>query len=135
MGLLRERFTWYDLQLHPDKTRVISFGGYEVVNAKKQKRGDNIFDFLGLRHYCSKSRHGGFLVGRKTVAKRFRKKIGEMKELLKSQRNMLKLKDLWKGIAAKLQGHYQYYGISGNYWGVYRYYICTIILVFKWLNR
>jgi group II intron reverse transcriptase/maturase len=135
MGLLRERFTRYDLQLHPDKTRILSFGGYEVVNAKKQNRGDNTFDFLGLTHYCTKSRHGGFLVGRKTVAKRFRKKIGEMQDWLKAQRNMLKLKDLWKVIAAKLRGHYQYYGISGNYRGVYRYYICTIKLVFKWLNR
>jgi RNA-directed DNA polymerase len=135
MGLLRERFARYELQLHPDKTRVISFGRYEVENAKKQKRGDYTFDFLGLTHYCTKSRHGGYLVGRRTVAKRFRKKIGEMKQWLKAQRNVLKLSELWKVIAAKLRGHYQYYGISGNYRGIYRYYHCTIRLVFKWLNR
>jgi group II intron reverse transcriptase/maturase len=134
-GLLRERFARYDLQLHPEKTRVISFGRYEVENATKQKRGDNTFDFLGLTHYCTKSRHGGFLVGRRTVAKRFRKKIGEMKQWLRAQRNALKLKELWKVIAAKLRGHYQYYGISGNYRSIYRYYTCTIRLVFKWLNR
>jgi hypothetical protein len=135
MSSLRERFAYYDLQLHPDKTRVISFGRYEVENAKKQKRGDNTFDFLGLTHYCTQSRHGGFLVGRRTIAKRFRKKIGELKQWLKAQRNLLKLHDLWKVIAAKLRGHYQYYGVSGNYRGIYRYYYCTIKLVFKWLNR
>jgi group II intron reverse transcriptase/maturase len=135
MSLLRERFARYDLQLHPEKTRVISFGRYEVENAMKQKRGDNTFDFLGLTHYCTQSRHGGFLVGRRTIAKRFRKKIGELKQWLKAQRNLLKLRDLWKVIAAKLRGHYQYYGISGNYRGIYRYYCGTIKLVFKWLNR
>jgi group II intron reverse transcriptase/maturase len=135
MGLLHERFARYDLQLHPDKTRIISFGRYEIENAKKQKRRDNTFDFLGLTHYCTQSRHGGFLVGRRTIAKRFRKKIGQMKQWLKAQRNLLKLRDLWRMIASKLRGHYQYYGISGNYRGIYRYYCCTIKLVFKWLNR
>jgi RNA-directed DNA polymerase len=135
VGLLRERFTRYDLQLHPDKTRVMSFGRYERENAEKQGRGDNTFDFLGLTHYCTKSRYGGFRIGRRTVAKRFRKKIGELMQWLKAQRNVLKTSDLWKVIAAKLRGHYQYYGISGNYRGVYRYYWCTLRLVFKWLNR
>jgi len=26
------------LQLHPDKTRIVNFGKYEVVNAGKQNR-------------------------------------------------------------------------------------------------
>jgi RNA-directed DNA polymerase len=134
-GLLRERFEHYELQLHPDKTRVISFGRYEGVNAQKQDRKANTFDFLGLTHYCTKSRHGGYLVGRRTIAKRFAKKVKELSLWFKSMRNMLVLKELWKILAAKLQGHYQYYGISGNYRGIHRYYRCAIRLAFKWLNR
>jgi RNA-directed DNA polymerase len=133
--LLRSRFREHDLQLHPDKTRVISFGKYEGVNARKQERKANCFDFLGLTHYCTKSRHGGFLVGRRTSGKKFKKKVKELNLWFKAQRNMLKLSDLWKLLASKLRGHYQYYGISGNYRGIYRYYCRAKRIAFKWLNR
>ena len=133
--LLRNRFAQYGLELHPEKTRVMSFGKYEGVNAQRQDRKANTFDFLGLTHYCTKSRHGFFLVGRRTMAKKFRKKIGELTAWFKTVRNMLKLSELWKVLAAKLRGHYQYYGISGNYRGIYRYYLCAKRIAFKWLNR
>lgn len=133
--LLRKRFAQYGLELHPDKTRVMSFGKYEGDNAQKQERKANTFDFLGLTHNCTKSRHGGFLVGRRTMAKKFRKKVGELNAWFKAARNMHRLSELWKMLAAKLRGHYQYYGISGNYRGVYRYYCCAKRIAFKWLNR
>lgn len=132
---LKERFGKYDLQLHPDKTRVISFGRYEQQNAQKQDRKANCFDFLGLTHYCARSRQGGFAVGRRTSGKKFRKKIGELKLWLKANRNVLRLREIWDGLKIKLRGHYQYYGISGNYRGVWRYYCCAIRLAFRWLNR
>jgi group II intron reverse transcriptase/maturase len=135
VGVLRKRFEQFDLQLHPDKTRVMCFGRYEGVNAQKQERKANTFDFLGLTHYCTKSRHGGFLVGRRTSVKRFRKKVKDLYLWFKAQRNMLKLSELWKMLGMKLRGHYQYYGISGNYRGIYRYYCCAIRIAFKWLNR
>lgn len=59
LELLCKRFAQYELQLHPEKTRVMSFGKYEAGNAQKQSRRANTFDFLGLTHYGTKSRHGG----------------------------------------------------------------------------
>lgn len=132
---LRERFQQYGLQLHPGKTRVISFGRYEQHNAQKQNRKANSFDFLGLTHYCTKSRHGGYLVGRITSAKKFRNKVKALNEWFKAQRNILRLSEMWKKLTAKLRGHYQYYGISGNYRGIYRYYCCAKRIMFKWVNR
>ena len=133
--LLRERFRHYDLELHPDKTRVMSFGKYEQRNADKQERKANTFDFLGLTHYCTKSRNGGFLVGRRTAAKKFCKKVRELKQWFKATRNLLRIGELWKLLRAKLCGHYQYYGISGNYAGINRYYRIAVRMAFKWLNR
>ncbi|MFC1783652.1 group II intron reverse transcriptase/maturase, partial [Planctomycetota bacterium] len=40
---LRERFAQFDLELHPEKTRVISFGRYERQNAQRQNRKTNTF--------------------------------------------------------------------------------------------
>ena len=133
--LLSRRFEQYDLALHPEKTCVVSFGRYERDNAQNQKRKANTFCFLGLTHYCTRSRHGGFLVGRRTSAKKFRKKVRELYQWFKAQRNLLKLRELWKTLSAKLRGHYQYYGISGNYRGIYWYYCCAKQIAFKWLNR
>jgi len=53
---LRERFAKFNLELHPEKTRVISFGRYERQNAKRQHRKANTFDFLGFTHYCGLTR-------------------------------------------------------------------------------
>jgi len=132
---LRERFAAFDLELHPDKTRVISFGRYERDNAKRQTRKANTFDFLGFTHFCGQSRKGTFLLGRKTSGKRFRKKCQVMKQWLKSIRNAKKVKEWWLTLKAKLTGHYQYYGVSGNYRSIDRFFNATRRMTLKWLNR
>ena len=55
---IRERFTQFDLALHPEKTPVISFGRRERVAAEREQRRPNTFDFLGFTHYCDRSRRG-----------------------------------------------------------------------------
>lgn len=132
---LRERFAKFELELHPEKTRVLSFGRYERENAKRQKRKSNTFDFLGFTHYCGVSRKGKFTVGRRTSRKKFRMRSKEMNQWLKSIRNVAKAKVWWPVLASKLRGHYQYYGVSGNMESIKRYHHLTIRLVFKWLNR
>ena len=44
-------------------------------------------------------------------------------------------KEWWPILAAKLRGHYQYYGISGNIRALQRYYAVVLRLTRKWLNR
>ena len=132
---IRERFKKFELELHPDKTRVMGFGRFESENARRQNRRANTFDFLGFTHYCGKSRRGKFIVGRKTSRKKFRMRCKEMNAWLKSVRNVAKVKEWWPVLAAKLRGHYQYYGVSGNMMSLTRYYVITIRLVLKWLNR
>ena len=132
---LRERFAEFELELHPAKTHVISFGRYERENAKKQSRKAHTFDFLGFTHYCGKSRKGKFIVGRKTSRKKFQKKSKELNTWLKKVRNAVKTKEWWPILGAKLRGHYQYYGVSGNMASLKSYYAVTLRLVRKWLNR
>jgi RNA-directed DNA polymerase len=132
---LRERFTQFDLVLHPEKTRVISFGRYERQNAQRQKRRPNTFDFVGFTHYCDASRRGKFIVGRQTSRKKFLKKCGELNEWLKAVRNRCQVKEWWPVLKAKLRGHYQYYGVSGNMRLLSRFYWLTVRLAMKWLNR
>jgi RNA-directed DNA polymerase len=47
----------------------------------------------------------------------------------------MKSKEWWPVLQAKLRGHYQYYGVSGNMQSLRRYYSRTIRMVYKWFNR
>ncbi len=132
---LKNRFGRYGLEIHPEKSRNISFGNFERKNAARQKRKANTFDFLGFTHYCDTTRKGKFKVGRKTSRKKFRAKCKELNAWLKSVRNLVKTKEWWKILRAKLRGHYQYYGVSENYQGVLMYYKKALRLTLKWMNR
>jgi len=132
---LKNRFEKYGLEIHPTKSRRITFGHFERENARNQNRKPNTFDFLGFTHYCDMSRKGRFKLGRKTSRKKFSAKCREMSEWLKAIRNLVKTKDWWKILAAKLRGHIQYYGVSENYASVAKFYKLTLRVVRKWLNR
>jgi group II intron reverse transcriptase/maturase len=133
--VLHERFAKFELELHPEKTRTISFGRYERENVRRQQRRANTFDFLGFTHFCGKSRRGKFIVGRQTSRKKFRSKCKEMNDWLRRIRNYKKVKEWWPVLVAKLRGHYQYYGVSGNMRAISRFYSLTLRMTLKWLNR
>ena len=132
---MRERFTKFNLELHPEKTRVINFGRKEREKANRNGLQPNTFDFLGFTHYWSKSRRGNRTLCRKTSRKRFCRACKDLSTWLKEIRCTEKVKDWWPTLQAKLRGHYQYYGISGNGRMITRYHHVTNRLVFKWLNR
>jgi len=133
--VLRKRFAKFGLELHPEKTRILSFGRYEQENARKQGRKPHTFDFLGFTHYCGRSRKGRFMVCRCTSHKKFRMKCKEMNNWLRKIRNLKKVKEWWPTLRAKLRGHFQYYGVSGNMPALKRFYGNTLRMAFKWLNR
>jgi retron-type reverse transcriptase len=58
-----------------------------------------------------------------------------MNEWLKEVRNQMPLKAWWQVLRQKLTGHYRYYGISGNTYGLLSYYHETVRLAHKWVNR
>ena len=132
---MKNRFGKYGLEIHPAKSRNMTFGRFEKANAGKQNRKPNTFDFLGFTHYCATSRKGKFKLGRKTSRKKFTAKCKAMNDWLKDIRNKVKAKDWWNTLAAKLQGHFQYYGVSENYASIAKFHDRTIRLVHNWLNR
>jgi group II intron reverse transcriptase/maturase len=132
---LKNRFDKYGLEIHPTKSRNFSFGRFERENSRLQNRRANTFDFLGFTHYCATSVKGYFKVGRKTSRKKYSAKCKDMNEWLKAIRNLVKTKVWWKILIVKLQGHFQYYGVSENFRGIARFYQSTIRMVHKWINR
>jgi group II intron reverse transcriptase/maturase len=132
---LSERLAKFGLELSAEKTQVVEFGRYARGNAQKRKGNAGSFNFLGFTHFCDKSQRGNFKVGRITDRKKFITKTKEMNVWLKAVRNMYEPAVWWPILAAKLRGHFHYYGVSGNYRGISRFHRLTVRLVFKWLNR
>jgi len=135
LEVLEERMNKFGLELAPDKTNLLEFGRYARINAEKKSKKPDTFDFLSFTHYSDKTRSGKFKVGRKTKRKKLSTKAKELNLWMKRTRNQEKLKDWWETLAAKLRGHYQYYGVSGNYPALTSYYKLAIRLAHKWVNR
>lgn len=132
---LTDRLAKFGLELSKEKTRIVEFGRYANARAKKNVCKAGSFNFLGFTHFCDKSRAGNFKVGRQTDRKKFAVKIKEMSAWLQAVRNLHKPVAWWPTLIAKLRGHFQYYGVSGNFRGIKRFYYLTIHLIFKWMNR
>ncbi|MDA2936503.1 group II intron reverse transcriptase/maturase [Patescibacteria group bacterium AH-259-L05] len=131
---VQERLRTFNLTV--SKARITEFGRYAHENSTNRgKRKPDTFDFLGLTHYCATSRKGNFLMKAKTNRKRLNQKLKELNEWLRAIRNMVKAEEIWNVLSAKLRGHYNYYGISGNYQSIQEYYYRTLCLTFKWMNR
>ena len=111
---LRERFSKFGLELHPDKTRLIEFGR----NAARARAARGIgkpetFDYLGFTHYCGKTKNGRFWLRRKTIAKRMRAKLAEVKKELRRRRHHpIPVQGQWLG--SVVRGHLAYYAVPGN---------------------
>jgi RNA-directed DNA polymerase len=84
---LTERIKKFNLELHPEKTRLLEFGPYAID--QRQWRGEGkpeTFNFLGFTHICVKKRSNGrFTVLRQTIRKRLQTKLNEVKAELRRE--------------------------------------------------
>ena len=132
---LKQRLSKFGLKIAEAKSRVIEFGRHRWAAAQRQGKRLATFDFLGFTHYCDRNRTGKYRLSRKTARARFNRALLVMNEWLKRIRNRIELRQWWPILAAKLQGHYNYYGIGGNLRSLTRYYYLTVRLLYKWINR
>ena len=111
---LRERFAKFNLELHPDKTRLIEFGRFAASNRKERGlKKPETFDFLGFTHLCGKTKDGRFWLRRITIKKRLRAKLKALKEELRHRRHLpLPVQGQW--LASVVRGHLAYYAVPGN---------------------
>jgi group II intron reverse transcriptase/maturase len=113
---LRERLRQFGLELHSEKTRLIEFGRFAASNRKQRGEGKpETFNFLGFTHMCGTTRTTGrFTVRRKTIAKRLRAKLREVKEQLRRRWHEPPAETgAW--LRSVVQGYFNYHAIPMNY--------------------
>ena len=132
---MEDRLNKFHLEVAPEKTKLFEFGIFAQSKAKSRGERAGTFDFLGFTHYCSRSQYGScFRMRRKTISKRFTAKLKAYKEWLKANRT-LPTGEILLTTAAKLRGHFAYYGVSDNAKSINSFAYWVTLTLFKWLNR
>ena len=93
-----------------------------------------MFDFLGFTHYWGVSRKGTQTVKRRTAASRLRRFIKAIGQWCRRNRHR-PIREQHQTLSRKLQGHYDYYGITGNYTLLARVKRLVVSVWRKWLAR
>jgi RNA-directed DNA polymerase len=132
MAVLPKRFEKFGLRLHPEKTRLVPFG-----SPNRSPRGwppPGTFDFLGFTHHWARTRKGLWTIKRKTASRRFTRALRRVAEWCRGNRHE-PLAVQQRALARKLQGHYSFYGITGNADALRRFEYEVTGIWFKWLSR
>jgi RNA-directed DNA polymerase len=110
----RGRLRKFGLELHPDKTRRIEFGRFAEVNRTKRGEGKpETFDFLGFTHISGKDRKGSYSLRRKSINKRMRAKLLEIKQQLR-RRMHESIPRTGQWLRSIVQGYFNYHAVPGN---------------------
>jgi RNA-directed DNA polymerase len=116
MSVLAKRFAKYGLTLHPVKTRLVSFrrpSNRSSDKALDRAPGPETFDLLGFTHYWARSRKGFWVVRRKTAKSRLGGALRRVSQWCRDHRHD-PISEQHRMLVLKLNGHYAYYGITGN---------------------
>jgi len=128
--VLPKRFARFGLRIHPEKSRMVQFSRPYW----KQGKGPGSFAFLGFTHYWGKTLSGGWTIKRKTQGKRLSRFLSGIGDWCKEHRHETMAKQ-YGILSAKLRGHYQYYGVRGNFKMLEVVYEGTRAKWKKWLSR
>jgi group II intron reverse transcriptase/maturase len=128
--VLPQRFERFGLRIHPEKSRMVQFSRPYW----KQGKGPGSFAFLGFTHYWGKMLSGGWTIKRKTQGKRLSRFLSGIGDWCKENLHEPMAKQ-YGILSAKLRGHYQYYGVRGNFKMLEVVYEGTRAKWKKWLGR
>ena len=133
LAVLGKRFAKYGLRLHPQKTRLVDFRSPLRAEHSGTQRARS-FALLGFTHFWGRSRKGRWVVQRKTAKDRFTRALQEIGQWCRAHRHW-PVAAQQAALRRKLQGHYAYYGITGNGRALARFLYEVRRLWRKWLHR
>ncbi len=111
MDVLGKRLGRFGLTLHPDKTRLLPFR--RPPAGQKGGKGPATFDFLGFTLYWARTRKGRWAMSCKTRSASLRRAIQSVYDWCRRHRH-LSIKDQHAALTRRIQGHFNYFGVSGN---------------------
>lgn len=121
LAVLPKRFGKYGLTLHPDKTRMVAFVKPDRID--NDDDGTGTFNFLGFTHYWGLAQKPApkgkppmrrWIAKQKTAKDRLSRTLRRLGEWCRWHRHD-SLETQHRMLTKKIQGHYGYYGLTGNF--------------------
>lgn len=128
LGAVRKRLAKFGLELCEEKSRIVRFSRFQLGRSSER------FEFLGFEFRWVKDYKGVARVRRRTSRKRFRAALARLSEWIKAQRSM-PVRQLIEALNARLRGHYNFYGVIGNWRSLCSFLNQARRLLRKWLGR
>ena len=123
---MRRRLKNFGLELAEEKTRILPIGRFKGTKED--------FDFLGFTFFNTKTRGGKYRIGVRTSNKKMKMKRQAVKAWLRT-RLTKPVAETMQLIQRVLQGHFNYYGVSGNYKAIQKYWKYVKDTTYRMLNR
>ena len=129
LAVTHKRFVKYGLSLHPEKTRITRF-----EHPKRGPKDPGTFDFLGFTFYWTKGLNKRWCLKKKTRKGKLSSSLRDISEWCRKHRHA---KIAWQHakLSAKLNGHYAYFGCTGNAPMVRNFFSAVCRIWYKWLTR
>ena len=132
MAVLPKRLGRYGLTLQPDKTRLVPFG--RPPRRQQDGKGPATFDFLGFTLYWRRARSGRWGMWCKTRTARLQRAIHVAADWCRRHRHQ-PVQVQHAALTRRLQGHFNYFGVSGNSRSLQLLVDATERHWYKWLRR
>jgi len=132
--VLPKRFARFGLTIHPEKTRLVRFGRPRHRERPRREDRPGTFDFLGFTHYWSRSRRGYWVVKQQTMRQRLARALHAVAAWCRTHRHR-PIPEQHATLCQKIRGHFQYYGITGNWPALSAFHRAATRLWQKWLSR
>ncbi len=125
--ILPKRLGTFGLEVAEDKTNLIKFSRFCI-------KGGNRFEFLGFEFFWGISRKRKSLVRSMTSKKKLKNALSTFNEWCRKNRS-LGTRRIFSIVNAKLRGHYNYYGVRGNFKRLKIFFERAMFILRKWMNR
>jgi RNA-directed DNA polymerase len=132
MAVLGKRFARFGLRLHPEKTRLFQFRRPWDWESRADEAQS--FDFLGFTVITRRSHKGRWAICFLTRKARQRRAMGSISEWCRRHRH-LPTAAQHATLSRKLEGHLNYFAVSGNALRVKALCHRMQAIWFKWLRR
>jgi group II intron reverse transcriptase/maturase len=132
LEVLRKRMARFGLALHPEKTRLLDFR--RPPNDQAGGKGPGSFDFLGFTVFWRRSLTGRWSMAFNTRRARLARAIRLVTDWCRRHRH-LPVKEQHVALVRRIQGHMNYFGVTGNVRNIQRLVFCARRAWRKWLGR
>jgi RNA-directed DNA polymerase len=132
MDVLGKRMGRFGLTLHPDKTRLLPFR--RPPAGQTGGKGPATFDFLGFTLHWQRARSGHWGMMCKTRSARLRRSVQAVADWCRRHRH-LPVTVQHAALTRRIQGHFNYFGISGNFRSLLLFVEEARRAWYKWLRR